>query len=130
MERWETIKEHPNYEISNLGEVRNTRTERVLTPVLNGGYERVNLDGRLYYVHKLVAEAFRGDFYGDAKVRHIDGDVRNNEISNLRFTTRDGQTKNNNDKVSVVRCRECSRRGQYDVCEDKDDDFYCSYGRR
>lgn len=130
MERWETIKEHPNYEISNLGEVRNARTGRILTPVLNKGYERVNLDGRLYYVHKLVVEEFGGDFYGDSKVCHIDGDVRNNEISNLRLANRGCKAKTNDDKVTIVRCRECSRRGQYDVCYGEDDDFYCGHGRR
>ena len=50
-----------NYEVSNLGNVRNRITGRILTQTLNkeGGYYRVKLnDGKHHYVHRLIAMTF------------------------------------------------------------------------
>lgn len=64
MEKWLTIRNHPDYEVNNLGDVRNKKTNRILKPQLNrtDGYYRVALNGKRYYVHRLVADAF---FDGD-----------------------------------------------------------------
>ena len=40
MECWETIKDHPNYEVSNLGKVKNAVTGRILKPHNDNGYDR------------------------------------------------------------------------------------------
>ena len=86
METWVEIKEAPGYIVSNLGRVKNKITGRILKPYLNraGGYERVNINNKHYYIHKLVMNSF---FVGgsDRKIRHIDRDKSNNHIANLEY---------------------------------------------
>ena len=44
--KWRVIKDHPNYELNRLGQVRNRRTGKILKPFDdNRGYLRVTLDG-------------------------------------------------------------------------------------
>lgn len=100
MENWKTIEDNPGYEVSNIGRVRNRGTGRVLTPHLNNGYERVRVGGKLYYVNRLVAEAFSNQ----------------------------GEYEDRATTARIVRCKDCVHRYEFDICEDKDDYFYCGYG--
>ncbi|MCB5918332.1 hypothetical protein LJB56_15280 [Lachnospiraceae bacterium 210521-DFI.3.101] len=86
MERWLRIRDHPNYEVSNYGNVRNRRNGRLLKPVPNrkGGYYRVNLDGTQYYVHRLVVGAFFEES-NKSGIKHTDGDHSNNALTNLEW---------------------------------------------
>lgn len=102
MERWVDIKGHDGYEISNLGHVRNKKTGRILKPHQNNGHERVRVGDKLFYTGRLREEAFPTI----------------------------GESVSNHHWVDVVLCGECLRRYEYDWCEDKDDDFYCPYGRK
>ena len=44
--KWYVIKDHPNYELNRLGQVRNRRTGKILKPFDDRrGYLRVTLDG-------------------------------------------------------------------------------------
>lgn len=141
IERWIDAKDHPGYEVSNTGYVRNKKSGRILKGSLNkhGGYLRVGIDGKHYYIHRLVADSFYdGDMdhkYMD--VNHIDGDKLNNELPNLEWMTR----KENIDHafihglkyptvVKVVRCRFCRHRHEFASCESKPDWFYCADGER
>lgn len=55
---WKVIENHPSYEISNMGEVRNKATGKLLNPYDDGsGYLRVKLDGENCRLHILVAIA-------------------------------------------------------------------------
>ena len=86
---WKPIKDFENYEVSDVGEVRNVKFNRLLTPSPSaGGYMRVQLrkNKQSYqrYVHRLVAEAF---LEGEGEVNHIDGDRTNNKANNLEWTT-------------------------------------------
>lgn len=94
MERWLSMGEFPNYEVSNEGRVRNAKTGRILKTNLNErGYERVSLydkDKRIRTrpIHRLVADTFYDGDHTALDVNHIDGDKTNNHISNLEFCTR------------------------------------------
>lgn len=56
--KWKVIKGHPNYEVSRMGEVRNIKTKKLLSPYDDGsGYLRVKLDGDNCRLHILVAVA-------------------------------------------------------------------------
>ena len=86
---WQVIKDFENYSVSTLGEIRNNKTGRILTPSPGaGGYLRVNLrkDKTSYprYVHRLVAEAF---LEGEGEVNHLDGNRANNTVENLEWTS-------------------------------------------
>lgn len=138
-EFWLELKDNPNYEVSNLGHVRNKRTGKILKPQLNkeGGYQRVSINSRHRYVHRLVADTFFDGEHDKLDVNHIDGNKRNNTLANLEWCTR---KENINHAfinglryptvVKVVRCKFCKHRYDYEFCTDKPDDFFCSYGER
>lgn len=86
-EVWKEIPGYDGaYEVSNKGRVRKT----IILKTDGGGhkYQRVNLDGKTNYVHRLVATAFLGEppFEG-AVVNHKDFDTRNNTAENLEWVT-------------------------------------------
>lgn len=41
-----------------------------------------------HYIHRLVWETFKGEIPEDKEIDHIDGDTRNNRLSNLQVITR------------------------------------------
>lgn len=51
------------------------------------GYKKVNYKGKLYLVHRLVAECFLPNINNYAEVNHIDEDKSNNNINNLEWCT-------------------------------------------
>ncbi len=63
--------------------------------VRHDGYIRINVDGRLYYAHRLVWIIFNGAIPDGMQVDHIDCDPSNNKISNLRLAT---QSQNNHNQ--------------------------------
>lgn len=89
--KWEIVAVNPNYEVSDLGEVRNIKTRRILKQKLRGGYSAVNLsdDGKVttYNVHRLVAEAFLTNSDKKEQVNHKDEIKTNNSLSNLEYVT-------------------------------------------
>ena len=93
-EIWKTVDDFPNYEVSNIGNVRNKKTGRILKSAVGShGYPVVNLfkdgDKKQYNkcVHRLIAEGFLGKQDG-LDVNHIDGNKKNNNLLNLEFCTR------------------------------------------
>lgn len=93
MERWLPSKEFPNYEISDEGGVRNSKTGRVMKTNKNKkGYETVSLreDGK-YYTRKvanLVADTFIDEDRNGLDVTYKDGDRTNIRASNLEYRSR------------------------------------------
>lgn len=73
------------YFVSNLGNVRHG--EKRLTIQYNAypKYGYVNVNGRAYRVHKLVARAFIPNPNGYTEVNHIDCDKTNNRADNLEW---------------------------------------------
>lgn len=93
-ERWATVSDFPNYEVSDRGRVRSLARHpgRVLAAGPDGGgYPHVQLhrDGtsRTLRVHVLVAAAFHGPRPEGLEVRHLDGDPTNNRPENLAYGT-------------------------------------------
>lgn len=90
---WKKIDTHPNYSVSDAGEVRNDVTGRLKTLTRNkaNGYLYVDLYkdnvGTKAPVHRLVAEAFAPKRDGAGTVDHADGDRTNNTAENLRWAT-------------------------------------------
>lgn len=91
-EIWITIKHNANYEINNIGEVRNKKTKRILKPAIsNKGYYMVALSDKCkshtYTVHKLVMEHFNRCAFDNEVINHIDSNKLNNNIENLEYVT-------------------------------------------
>lgn len=88
-EVWKDIKDYEDeYEVSNLGRVRNKKTKNILKPFLNTkGYLRVclykNGKAKKCYVHRLVYEAFIGEIPNGLQVNHKDENKQNNVLSNI-----------------------------------------------
>lgn len=88
-------------------------------------------------MHRIVAKTFYDADTTRMDVNHIDGDKSNNSLGNLEWCTRKENIRHafiNGLKypsvVKVVRCKFCKCRYEYDICQGKSDDFYCSYGER
>lgn len=85
---WRPIDGHPNYAVSENGDVKNKKTGRILKPVLTkNGYLRVTLDGKLIRVHRIVALAFLGNENNYPQINHKDGNKQNNNVENLEWCT-------------------------------------------
>lgn len=100
---WRAVNLEPYgevYEVSNLGEVRNKLTGKVLKLFPNKhGYLRVRLvkDKKAFGtgIHRLVMMAFCPvDGMNKLEVDHIDGDKSNNTLSNLRWVTHEENVDN------------------------------------
>lgn len=94
MEIWKTVESSPNYEVSNFGSIRNTKTGNMLKIATNNsGYNLVCLSNKnkkqTGYIHRLVAEAFVSTNLDTrtSVVNHIDGNKSNNTIKNLEWAT-------------------------------------------
>lgn len=58
------------------------------------GYLRIGIDGRIYYIHRLVWLIERGPIPEEMEVDHIDHNPANNRIGNLRLVTSSGNRRN------------------------------------
>lgn len=91
-ERWATIPQHPNYEVSSHGRVRHagTRHVRVLWTNQRGYVTVVLYRGDIassFRVHALVLSAFVGPRPAGHHGAHLDGNRANNRIENLEWVT-------------------------------------------
>lgn len=83
------------YEVSNWGKIRNTKTQKVLktfTKAEGSRYQKVALydsEGHRHnlYIHNLVAHYYLGEAPEGTEVDHIDGNAENNSFTNLRYLT-------------------------------------------
>lgn len=96
-EEWREIEEFPHYRISSYGRVKHYDRNEARKPAINDkGFPIVVLYGRdsktryLRQINKLVATAFLSPpiFDDMTSVWHIDGDLTNCHVENLRWETR------------------------------------------
>lgn len=81
------------YEVNTIGQIRRIDYQRILKPTLNSyGYQTVHLSSRKKRkrigISILVAKAFIPNPENKPEVDHIDTIRTNNNISNLRWVTR------------------------------------------
>ena len=114
-EVWKEIEGYPNYKVSNLGQVLGLKRGKILKPFPDSwNYPMVSLreNGikKHIRVHKLVAEAFLGKRENfKIQVDHIDRDILNNRIDNLRYCTQNNN-KRNSKKYKTSSKKETSSR--------------------
>ena len=87
-----------HYYINKLGQVKNMKTNYILSNVLDNGYHRVNLLNKtascLKHVHILMAKTFLPNFNDYKTVDHRDRVKTNNKLYNLRWASRTLQNRN------------------------------------
>ena len=118
-EIWRPIPEtNGDYEVSNTGKVRNSRTGTIRVPkLLPNGYLRVHYNQSYKrfdrYVHRLVAEAYCNRPDGCNVVNHIDNNKENNNAENLEWTTQFGnvhhgmkQGRYKHNAIPVIGCKD------------------------
>ena len=109
-ETWKPIRSG-KYEVSDQGNVRVAKSGRVLKPYSDRDqiYDRVDLyegDRRTrVMVHTIVAEAFIGPKPKGKEIDHINTNIHDNRLSNLRYVTR---RQNRHNVISLFN-REVSR---------------------
>lgn len=94
-EEWRSVVGYEGiYSVSSFGRVRRdcgghgTRgVMRQLKPYPKRGYMLARFDRRLWYIHRLVAEAFIGPRPDRHEVNHINGNKADNRPVNLEYVT-------------------------------------------
>lgn len=122
-ELWKKIININNYEISNFGNVRNSKNKTLLKKNIKNGYHYIYLCDKSYRINKLVAEHYLINDNPETKiyVNHIDGNKLNNHVDNLEFITPSDNVKHaiNNNLLVINKMRV----GKYDkfthelICE-------------
>ena len=77
-----------DYKITEDGRIINLKWGREVKPQQNDkGYLRVQMVGRMRFVHRLVAEKYVPNPDGKPQVNHKDGNKLNNHADNLEWVT-------------------------------------------
>ena len=111
MEIWKPVRYASDYQVSNLGNLKNKRGRPLLV-----NYERLRktntrarpgfrVGGELkqYYLHRVVAEHFLDNERNLPEVNHIDGDCYNNAASNLEWVTKMENMRHANETGLITR---------------------------
>jgi len=126
LERWISIRNWINYEVSTLERVRSIKTAnqwsksirryRIILPRFHNGYLTVVLhsnDNQLVKrrcVHLLVLESFRCPRPEGMTGSHVDGNKSNNHLSNLKWESIRANTFRNSSPFSLnARKTHCKR---------------------
>lgn len=90
-EVWKIFPLNDNYEVSNLGKVRNKKTKRIRRPSGNNSYQKIGLcrDGisKSYSIHQMVGITFLENKDSKPQINHLDKQKNNNDVSNLQWCT-------------------------------------------
>lgn len=98
-ENWRDVVGYTHYEVSSLGRIRNKKTNKILLHCLDGQkYHYVSLceNGvkKNHKIHRLIATAFIANPNQYNTVDHIDCNIDNNTIYNLRWCTQQMNCQN------------------------------------
>ena len=101
------IDGYDNYFVSNFGNVKNSKTNKILKPSNHKkGYKLVVLckNGKLktFTVHRLVGLAFLENVDDKPMIDHIDNNPANNNVKNLRWATPTDNQYNQGKRINNI----------------------------
>lgn len=110
-------KQYGDAFVSDSGEIK--LNGRFLNQYNCNGYKQVNINGKLIYVHRVVASAFIPNQENKPQVNHKDGDKSNNCASNLEWATASENQKHAFKTLlhPKVRCSICEK--EFFICGSK-----------
>jgi hypothetical protein len=99
MEEYKVIDGYDNYEVSNMGNVRNKKTGLILKQsIRHYGYRSVTLydngNIKFFKVHRLVGLTFIPTLNNKLILDHIDRNTSNNVVTNLRWVSHSENSMN------------------------------------
>jgi hypothetical protein len=101
-ELWKIIPSFTDYEASNMGQIRNRLTKKIISSCENGGYYQLHLYRQkirhALKLHRVIAEAFIPNPDNKEHVNHKNKDRGDNSVENLEWMT---VQENNDHKVTV-----------------------------
>lgn len=103
MENWKVITFAPKYEVSNMGRIRNRKTQKVLKPYYGGSHKQAQIFlccgifgreqhtiSQIVYNHFCLKEGEKPSYYGhngykvkNNRIGHYNGNERDNRAGNL-----------------------------------------------
>ena len=114
----DVINSKGQYKISNIGRVKNTRTNLLVRPHTKRGYYWINLDTAdnvhiHISLHRLMYESFYGKIKEGNEVDHINSNQFDNKLENLREVTKLENKNNPNsiDKMLASRQKVYNKKG-------------------
>ena len=88
-ERWKKVPELDSVKVSSLGRVK-INGKLIKPKISSTGYFVVEVEDKIYLVHRLVAKAFlKRNLEKYETIDHIDSNRRNNAVSNLEIVTQE-----------------------------------------
>ena len=121
-EIWKRVPGFVHYSASNFGRIKSEwSTGRILkaTP-LRHGYLQISLycnGQKQRTVHRVVWEAFKGKIPVELQINHIDGNKRNNALSNLELAT-PSENRVHSFKIGTSKTGHGSRSPQHKLTEE------------
>lgn len=118
LEFWRDVKGYIGlYQVSNLGNVKSLRNNKILKPVPNKkGYFQVSLskDGKVknFRINRLVAEAFLPNEDELPEVDHINGDKTDNRVCNLQWISEVENLRKKETGIAIPRRVICVETGE------------------
>jgi hypothetical protein len=101
IEIWKDIIDFPIYEVSSFGRIRNKQTGKFLKASKSKDYKYPyitvrnpdsshpsGIQRKTMFIHQIVSNSFISRIPGKVYVNHIDKNLENNHITNLRYVTR------------------------------------------
>lgn len=82
------------------GKLLNRKTRHIYCNKDRDGYIRVRVLGREFRAHRIIWELHNGEIPEGMLIDHIDGDVSNNKIENLRLATRQQNNANSRSELN------------------------------